>query len=99
LAQLKTTSQAFGWPTRMSSGGPLPVPVVGSSERDSGVLEAAVVPFEEQSGIQTPKAFVVLAQGYVGGKELTRELQDFVKQRITPYCASAAAPSFPSSPV
>lgn len=49
------------------------------------VLEAAVVPFEEEMGIDTPKAFVVLAQGYVGGAELTKELQDFVKQRIMPH--------------
>jgi len=49
------------------------------------VLEAAVVPFEEETGIQTSKAFVVLAKGHVGGAELIRELQDFVKQRITPY--------------
>jgi len=43
-----------------------------------------VIPFEEKSGIQTPKAFVVLADGNAG-EALTRELQDFVKQRITPY--------------
>ncbi len=49
------------------------------------VLEAAVIPFEEEMGIQTPKAFVVLAEGYVGGEDLIKELQDFVKQRIMPY--------------
>jgi len=27
----------------------------------------------------------VLREGYAGGEELVRELQDFVKQRITPY--------------
>jgi benzoate-CoA ligase len=49
------------------------------------VLEAAVIAFEEQTGLHTPIAFVVLRNGYSGGSELVRELQDFVKQRITPY--------------
>lgn len=49
------------------------------------VLEAAVVPYEEQVGIQTPKAFVVLTHGYAGGAELVKELQEFVKQRILPH--------------
>jgi benzoate-CoA ligase family protein len=49
------------------------------------VLEAAVIAFEEETGLHTPKAFVVLRQGYAEGAELAGELQDFVKQRITPY--------------
>jgi benzoate-CoA ligase family protein len=49
------------------------------------VLEAAVIAFEEQTGLHTPIAFVVLRNGYAGGAELVRELQDFVKQRIAPY--------------
>jgi len=49
------------------------------------VLEAAVIAFEEETGLHTPKAFVVLREGHDGGAELIRELQDFVKQRITPY--------------
>jgi benzoate-CoA ligase family protein len=49
------------------------------------VLEAAVIAFEEQTGIHTPMAFVVLRNGYSRGTELARDLQDFVKQRITPY--------------
>src|SRR5262249_48195043 len=49
------------------------------------VLEAAVVAFEEETGLHTPKAFVVLREGYYACAELIRELQDFVKQRITPY--------------
>jgi acyl-coenzyme A synthetase/AMP-(fatty) acid ligase len=48
-------------------------------------LEAAVVAFEEETGLHTPKAFVVLREGYAGGAELASELQAFVKQRITPY--------------
>jgi benzoate-CoA ligase family protein len=49
------------------------------------VLEAAVIAFEEQTGLHTPFAFIVLRNGYSGGTELARELQDFVKQRLTPY--------------
>ncbi len=49
------------------------------------VLEAAVIAFEEQTGLHTPLAFVVLRDGQGGSPELVRELQDFVKQRITPY--------------
>jgi len=49
------------------------------------VLEAAVIAFEEETGLHTPQAFIVLKNGYAESKELMRELQDFVKQRITPY--------------
>jgi benzoate-CoA ligase family protein len=49
------------------------------------VLEAAVIAFEERTGIHTPMAFVVLRNGYVGGAELARDIQEFVKTRITPY--------------
>jgi benzoate-CoA ligase len=49
------------------------------------VLEAAVIAFEEQTGLHTPIAFVVLRNGYAGRAELVRELQDFVKQRVAPY--------------
>jgi len=53
-------------------------------EHDS-VLEAAVVAFEEENQLHTPKAFVVLKDGVSESAELVRELQDFVKARITPY--------------
>jgi benzoate-CoA ligase family protein len=49
------------------------------------VLEAAVIVYHEESQLHTPKAFVVLKQGVVASPELVGELQDFVKQRITPY--------------
>ena len=49
------------------------------------VLEAAVIAFEEQTRLHTPKAFVVLKQNYTGSPELVRDLQDFVKQRIAPH--------------
>jgi benzoate-CoA ligase len=51
----------------------------------SSVLEAAVVAFEEENKLHTPKAFVVLKNGVASRPELIRELQDFVKERITPY--------------
>ncbi|MGH9744744.1 MAG: benzoate-CoA ligase family protein [Candidatus Acidiferrales bacterium] len=49
------------------------------------VLEAGVVAFEEATHLQTSKAFVVLRNGEAGTAELAKELQEFVKQRITPY--------------
>lgn len=49
------------------------------------VLEAAVIAFEEQTRLYTPIAFVVLRNGYSESGELVKELQDFVKQRLTPY--------------
>jgi benzoate-CoA ligase len=51
----------------------------------SSVLEAAVVAFEEETKLHTPKAFVVLKQGVTENSELLRELQDFVKQRLPRY--------------
>src|SRR5262249_39802597 len=49
------------------------------------VLEAAVVAFEEETKLFTPKAFVVLKDSIEQTPELVRHLQDFVKQRVTPY--------------
>ena len=49
------------------------------------VLEAAVVAYKEETQLHSPKAFVVLKEGFIGSPALVSELQDFVKQRITPY--------------
>jgi benzoate-CoA ligase family protein len=49
------------------------------------VLEAAVVAYREGTELHTPKAFVVLREGIAATPELARELQEFVKHRITPY--------------
>ena len=49
------------------------------------VLEAAVIAFEEETGLHTPKAFVVLRESHRASAEFARELQEFVKHRITPY--------------
>jgi benzoate-CoA ligase len=62
-----------------------PIEVESTLIEHSSVLEVAVIAFEEQTGLQTPKAYVVLREGHSGTAELVRELQDFVKQRITPY--------------
>jgi benzoate-CoA ligase len=62
-----------------------PIEIESTLIEHSCVLEAAVIAFEEQTGLHSPIAFVVLRNGYAGGAELVAELQDFVKQRITPY--------------
>ena len=62
-----------------------PIEVEGTLIEHPCVLEAAVIAFEEPTGLHTPQAFVVLRDGYQAGAELAKELQDFVKQRITPY--------------
>jgi benzoate-CoA ligase family protein len=49
------------------------------------VLEAAVVAYREDTELHTPKAFVVLREGVAPTPDLARELQEFVKHRITPY--------------
>lgn len=49
------------------------------------VLEAAVVAYRENTELYTPKAFVVVREGIAATPDLARELQEFVKHRITPY--------------
>lgn len=49
------------------------------------VLEAAVIAFEEQTGLHTPMAFVVLRNGYAASAKLIKELQDFAKVKIAPH--------------
>ena len=39
----------------------------------SCVLEAAVIAFEDERGLHTPKAFVVLREDYAGSAELVKE--------------------------
>jgi benzoate-CoA ligase len=62
-----------------------PNEVEGALIEHGAVLEAAVVAFEEETKLYTPKAFVVVKDGVAPSAELARELQEFVKQRITPY--------------
>ena len=49
------------------------------------VLEAAVVAYRESTELYSPQAFVVLREGIRPTPDLARELQEFVKNRITPY--------------
>ena len=58
---------------------------MGRTLANESVLEAAVVAFEEETELYTPKAFVVLKDSVTGTPEVVRQLQEFVKQRITPY--------------
>ena len=62
-----------------------PVEIECTLAEHTSVLEAAVIAFEEESRLQTAKAFVVLRHGCTAGLELTNELQDFVKARLAPY--------------
>ena len=62
-----------------------PAEVESALIEHESVLEAAVVAYREDTELHTPKAFVVLREGIVATPVLERELQEFVKQRITPY--------------
>ena len=62
-----------------------PIEVESALIEHAAVLEAAVVPFQEENQLLTAKAFVVLKDGVTGSDELIHDLQAFVKQRITPY--------------
>jgi benzoate-CoA ligase len=62
-----------------------PIEVEGALIEHACVLEVAVVAYEEDNHLHTPKAFVVLRSGVEATLDLARELQDFVKHRITPY--------------
>jgi benzoate-CoA ligase len=62
-----------------------PIEVENTLIEHECVVEAAVVAYRELTELLTPKAFVVLRDGLKPSVELAKELQDFVKQRITPY--------------
>jgi len=49
------------------------------------IAEAAVVPSPDPLRLAVPKAFVVLAPGYVPGEELARSIFTFVRQAVAPY--------------
>jgi 2-aminobenzoate-CoA ligase len=50
-----------------------------------GVAECGVVGAPDEERGQIVKAFVVLKKDYAPGPQMTRELQEFVKQTIAPY--------------
>jgi benzoate-CoA ligase len=62
-----------------------PAEVESALIEHASVLEAAVVAYQEDTELLTPKAFIVLRTGAAPTPDLVRELQEFVKQRITPY--------------
>ena len=51
----------------------------------ASVAECAVVAAPDEKRGHVPKAFVVLAAGVNSSEQLTKDLQDFVKQKIAPY--------------
>jgi benzoate-CoA ligase family protein len=62
-----------------------PVEVESTLIEHECVLEAAVVAYREDTELHAPKAFIVLREGIAASPDLARELQEFVKHRITPY--------------
>jgi benzoate-CoA ligase len=62
-----------------------PAEVESALIEHESVVEAAVVAYREPTELYTAKAFVVLRDGLAASPELARELQEFVKHRITPY--------------
>ncbi|HLG16367.1 MAG TPA: benzoate-CoA ligase family protein [Blastocatellia bacterium] len=51
----------------------------------AAVQECAAIGVSDNQGLVKPKAFVVLAEGFVASAELEQELKDFVKGRLAPY--------------
>lgn len=62
-----------------------PVEVENTLIEHPAVLESGVVAILNSDQIKRTKAFIVLQEGYEGSDELVKELQTFVKSRITPY--------------
>lgn len=62
-----------------------PIEVENTLIEHPAVLESAVVPYQDENRLLKPKAYVVLKPGQTEGEELARELQAFVKARISPY--------------
>jgi benzoate-CoA ligase len=62
-----------------------PIEIENTIVEHASVLEAAVVAFQEESGLHSVKAFVVVRQGCTPDPQLAKQLQDFVKTRLTPY--------------
>jgi benzoate-CoA ligase family protein len=62
-----------------------PIEIESTLVEHPTVLEAAVIAFEEESRLQTAKAFVVLRRDCSASPELAKELQEFVKAKLTGY--------------
>ena len=53
--------------------------------RHPAIAEAAVVASSDPLRHTVPKAFVLLAPGYVAGADLARDIFQFVRQNVAPY--------------
>jgi len=62
-----------------------PVEVESALVAHGAVLEAAVVADRDEHGLVKPRAFVVLAPDARASDGLARELQEFVKARLSPH--------------
>jgi acyl-coenzyme A synthetase/AMP-(fatty) acid ligase len=62
-----------------------PVEIENTLAEHPAVQEAGVVGRRDDSDLEKPIAFVVLAPGGQPSEELARELQDFVRSRIAEY--------------
>ena len=62
-----------------------PVEVESVLSAHEAILECAVVGREDQDGLVKPHAYVVLRAASFAGETLEADLQDFVKERLTPH--------------
>jgi benzoate-CoA ligase family protein len=62
-----------------------PFEVEGALQTHADVLECAVVAWRDGDGLTKPKAFVVLKAKEKACEDLSRALQDHVKQKLAPY--------------
>lgn len=62
-----------------------PFEVEGALMAHPAVLEAAVVPCEDEYKLLKPKACVVLKDGWIRGDDLIKELQESVRARLAGY--------------
>jgi len=62
-----------------------PIEVEATLVTHDAVVECAVVPYAEASGVLKPKAFVVLRTGVDGSRTLAEELQTVVRSRLAAY--------------
>ena len=62
-----------------------PAQVEGALVGHPAVLEAAVVARDDEAGLAKPAAYIVLKREFAPSKQLARELQDFVAERVGGY--------------
>jgi len=67
-----------------------PVEVENALLQHPSVREAAVIGFRDSDGLEKPKAFVVLQEGFAPGEPLAEELKAHVRSALAPYKAPRA---------